>query len=552
MNPYPIYYAGVHNANISMTPATAQQAPAAPAVSSSTSTASLTDQQIGEQLLFASQGLQDASRYPIGTTTFYLPSNYSIYPVSNWMGMPMTPTAFYPPSVIAPAAPRTEHPAPIQIADVTLTEPVKTIETQVRKPEASRLETTVIETTTHQPEQTVVLKTSSPIVDSVLAAKSRPVDVSTEETATVEGHTGYLANRADLTNWRGPLPLEEYPINHDPNPELIIKRIEQPVVYKQEVAVRLLRPVTPEPHGDIVIRHDKDLILPPAPPILLRQIPTYRPRTPEPEVIRESPPPMPRAEQPRVVIIKGRTCPPPPRKVIIERLPRLPEKPRPIIIERWLRHGPQRRRVIYEPCGPLPEVPREKNVIIEWEMPRCVVQQEIKDLGVVRADPREYINKYGDSLIRTEELPEFVKELRLPAELVTPEQPRTILEGDVQALRLIDLDREGLSEYRGYVQETVSTQRPEIEVESELITETPSTSVNLEDLLSEVIRAVGLEKPDRVAYDEAKSIIARLNQKLMRLYDDEKADRFLRSIHLSKDHSVLLETFRLALLGSPL
>jgi len=36
-----------------------------------------------------------------------------------------------------------------------------------------------------------------------------------------------------------------------------------------------------------------------------------------------------------VITISGQNVEPPPRKVIIEKLPPLPPKPQPVIIERW-------------------------------------------------------------------------------------------------------------------------------------------------------------------------------------------------------------------------
>lgn len=56
------------------------------------------------------------------------------------------------------------------------------------------------------------------------------------ETVTVQGETGLLVNRSEITSFSGPIPLSEYPINEDPNPEVIHKRADPPVVsYVQEV-----------------------------------------------------------------------------------------------------------------------------------------------------------------------------------------------------------------------------------------------------------------------------------------------------------------------------
>jgi len=63
---------------------------------------------------------------------------------------------------------------------------------------------------------------------------------------------------------------------------------------------------------------------------------------------REAPPAAPRKIEPLIVRIPGKKLPPPPRKVIIEILPKIPTKPQPIILERWLTPKPVKRRVVYE------------------------------------------------------------------------------------------------------------------------------------------------------------------------------------------------------------
>jgi hypothetical protein len=63
----------------------------------------------------------------------------------------------------------------------------------------------------------------------------------------------------------------------------------------------------------------------------------------------------------------GRLLPPPARKVIVERLPELPEPPQDVHIERWLPYQDKKRKVILnpKPCDPIQCHPR--NVVINWE-----------------------------------------------------------------------------------------------------------------------------------------------------------------------------------------
>lgn len=127
-----------------------------------------------------------------------------------------------------------------------------------------------------------------------------------------------------------------------------------------------------------------------------------------------------------------------------------------MIIERWLPYSQVKRRVIFQKANTNdPVVVKPRNVIIQWEAPQVTIKKEFKDLGVIRANPSEYVARYGTTLKTARELPPFVLEIKPPAGVIlaADHQYNSIyeLEGDVQALRLIDLDREGLSEYRQLV-----------------------------------------------------------------------------------------------------
>lgn len=194
---------------------------------------------------------------------------------------------------------------------------------------------------------------------------------------------------------------------------------------------------------------------PPAPPLIIRQQPP-RPPTPEPLVIREAPPQPPGQVGRKVITISGKRLPPPPRKVIIERLAPLPAKPQSVIVERWLPYAQTKRRVIFQRATQVdPVIVKPRNVIVQWEAPRVNIRREIKYLGVIRANPAEYVQRYGSSLKNSSEMPDYVNGIKTPEGLVLAANYRYNsiheLEGDLQALRLIDLDREGLAEYRSYL-----------------------------------------------------------------------------------------------------
>lgn len=127
-----------------------------------------------------------------------------------------------------------------------------------------------------------------------------------------------------------------------------------------------------------------------------------------------------------------------------------------MIIERWLPYSQVKRRVIFQKSNTTdPVVVKPRNVIIQWEAPQVTIKKEFKDLGVIRANPAEYVARYGATLKTARELPPFVLEIKPPAGVVlaSEQQSNNVyeLEGDVQALRLVDLDREGLGEYKQFV-----------------------------------------------------------------------------------------------------
>jgi hypothetical protein len=93
-------------------------------------------------------------------------------------------------------------------------------------------------------------------------------------------------------------------------------------------------------------------------------------------VIREAPPQPPAQVGRKVITISGKRLPPPPRKVIIERLAPLPAKPQSVIVERWLPYSQTKRRVIFQKgAQPDPVVVKPRNVIVQWEAPKVTIRK---------------------------------------------------------------------------------------------------------------------------------------------------------------------------------
>lgn len=171
-------------------------------------------------------------------------------------------------------------------------------------------------------------------IEETLVRSSVPIPVEETEEISVLGHRGVWVNKSEVLNWQGPVPISQYKLNEDPNPEVINKTSGQPVEYTQDIAIRYLRPPTPPAPGDLVIKQEVNIQAPPAPPVIIRQ---QAPQLPAPEtvVIREAPPEPPAVIPRQVITIAGKATTPPDRKVIIEKLPQLPPKPPNVIVERW-------------------------------------------------------------------------------------------------------------------------------------------------------------------------------------------------------------------------
>jgi len=246
------------------------------------------------------------------------------------------------------------------------------------------------------------------------------------------------------------IPAEQHKLNVDPNPILIRKKPAARVQHIQNVSLKFLRPPAPQQPGDITIVQEPDVQAPPAAPLHITQKPAL-PLTPAPILVRERPPKPPMPIAPRNIVIPGKVIPPPPRKVIVERLPQMPPKPQDIIVERWLGYQRRTRNVNFRPAAPLIPAPAPKNVLIQWDSPDVDVRQAFHFLGVQTADPVAYAARFGASLADASQLPREVAHFATPAgeTLAVNSNSDMIpaLTGAVASLRLINLACNGLSEY---------------------------------------------------------------------------------------------------------
>lgn len=72
-------------------------------------------------------------------------------------------------------------------------------------------------------------------VETAILRSSEPVNLSELDEIEVLGQRGIWANKNEVLNWKGALPINEYRINEDANPEVITKRSQQTIQYIQGI-----------------------------------------------------------------------------------------------------------------------------------------------------------------------------------------------------------------------------------------------------------------------------------------------------------------------------
>ena len=290
---------------------------------------------------------------------------------------------------------------------------------------------------------------SSIFVPDESFAPEESLDPEKSSTAPDESSEDQLTSSYDL---------KSFPINIDPNPIIIKKKPKDKIEYSQSISIKFLKPMTPEQPGDIIIKQEQDIQFPPALPLIIKQQPSL-PVKPPTLVLRENPPKKPVPIPEKLITIPGKVLPPPPRKIVVERLPQLPQLPRDIIIEKWLGYNERFRRVVFKPAPKFVPAPAPKNTIIEWTPPDVKLNREFKLIGVSKANPSEYAAHHSESLDKDKQMSKqvtkhFKAHIKVPKGVklgvkYKPDVPRLI--GDIDALRLIDLDACGLSEYKSYL-----------------------------------------------------------------------------------------------------
>jgi hypothetical protein len=177
-------------------------------------------------------------------------------------------------------------------------------------------------------------------------------------------------------------------------------------------------------------------------------------------------------------------------------------------------------------------------------------------LGVFDFDPAEYVRKYGNNLVRASDLPAFVRNIKTPDGLVLAADyqlnsklsPHELV-GDVEALRLVDLDREGLSEYRPYL-ERLNLKPTGGGGSWSTSTTTTATVGNSNDfsasasqIAEDYFKSRNLNRNARISIRDAEQVAASLNNRFGKRHDDDSLGAFIFRLDANRLGSLGFEQF---------
>jgi hypothetical protein len=127
-------------------------------------------------------------------------------------------------------------------------------------------------------------------IEKALLESSIPIEISDAEEIKCLNQRGFWLNKIECLEWSNRNgSTDRYNLNEDMEFEIIHKQNESTVDYNQKVQVKYLRPPTPPPPGELIIRAEcnENIDLKRPPPIILRQLPVRSPSPTQPLILRE-------------------------------------------------------------------------------------------------------------------------------------------------------------------------------------------------------------------------------------------------------------------------
>lgn len=97
-------------------------------------------------------------------------------------------------------------------------------------------------------------------IETAILNSNEPIDINESAEVCANGYKGIWANKTEIANWIGPVPLSEYPLNQDNNPILIKKKSNKKLEYEKKVFVKYLEPPAIPPPGEIIVNQEGILI----------------------------------------------------------------------------------------------------------------------------------------------------------------------------------------------------------------------------------------------------------------------------------------------------
>lgn len=136
---------------------------------------------------------------------------------------------------------------------------------------------------------------------------------------------------------------------------------------------------------------------------------------------------------------------------IVDHFPELSLEQQTSLIDKWVPFNDIQQKILVPDADP-------KKFVFNYNSSNLSAKKELNYLGIVDVNPDEYTQKYGAELKSAADLPKYILDiktpdnLRLAADLSETEMQMHELEGDLEALKLVDLESEDLGIYRQYLQ----------------------------------------------------------------------------------------------------
>jgi len=293
------------------------------------------------------------------------------------------------------------------------------------------------------------------------SAQNPTANHESAEKATHHGVSGHYVNKQEAESSHKGAPLSSYQVFNDSQPEVIRKKATNcPAGQKNNNTLKALKQCENKPVGDIIIEEapaQEAQAQAVAPPVHL-VIPGKDAQGCKKETkFREQAPQAQQEIAQKVIRIPNRNpaaqAALAQRQLIVEQLPDAPNtSSENIHVERWLAAPARTRKVIFKPAAAgcaAPAPPTPKNLHIIWEPCTPENATNFEFLGVDCGSPQA---PAGYAVVSAAQLPEFAKRQAAPngerwaSDVQGEDVPKLV--GDLEALKLVDLDREGRGEYR--------------------------------------------------------------------------------------------------------